>query len=75
MAWPYNKLSEVAEGVAVDIAETLGAKFYVQGKEYDPDGNLIFTIAQHGEPLLSSEFELVVKRATIDKAFYSGRPE
>lgn len=75
MAWPYNKLAEVAEAVAVEIAETLGAKFYVQGKEYDDDGNLIFSIQQHGEELLAVCPKLVWPAADIDKAFYEGRPE
>lgn len=75
MAWPHNKLSEVAEMVADAIEETLGAKFYVQGKEYDIDGNLIFSIQQHGEKLLAICPKLVWPAADIDKAFYEGRPE
>ncbi len=72
MAWPNNKLSEVAEMVADAIEETLASKFYVQGKEYDTDDEMIFTIAQCGDKFLAVKFKLSISADYIMKAFWDG---
>lgn len=74
MAWHYNKLSEAAEYVCDGIKEALGDDFYVSGKEFDEDDNLIFTIWQTGNSLTGIKFELKISAADIAKSFYKGKP-
>ena len=75
MAWPHNKLAEVAEVVAEAIADTLGADFYMEGKEWIDEDGLAHTIRQGGvEKMLGVKFTLSISGADIEKAFYIGKP-
>jgi len=75
MAWHFNKLAEVAEVVAEAIGDTLGAGFYVAGREWGDEDSLIFTIRQCGERTLCATYTLTISGADVAKAFYEGKPE